>query len=129
MPHGADLVREAKQRLADLPPADRALRQNGLLFRLLPRGIAVHHAGLLPVVKMLVEELFQSVTDYYVAATEQDAGGNSPLKCSVEHVDGTMNALERCVARAYASSSRLVSGERRNVNVSLAGTVLPPSAM
>lgn len=42
-----------------------------------------------------VEELFQSVTDYYVAATEQDEGGNSPLKCSVQHVDGTMNALER----------------------------------
>ena len=42
-----------------------------------------------------VEELFQSVTDYYVAATEQDGDGNSPLKCSVAHVDGTMNALER----------------------------------
>ena len=42
-----------------------------------------------------VEELFRSVTDYYVAATEQDDDGASPLKCSVEHVDGTMNALER----------------------------------
>jgi predicted helicase len=42
-----------------------------------------------------VEELFQSVTDYYVAATEQADDGNSPLKCSVEHVDGTMNALQR----------------------------------
>jgi predicted helicase len=42
-----------------------------------------------------VEELFQSVTDYYVAATDQDDDGTSPLRCSVEHVDGTMNALER----------------------------------
>ena len=42
-----------------------------------------------------VEELFQSVTDYYVEATDQDDDGASPLKCSVEHVDGTMNALER----------------------------------
>ena len=34
VPHGADLVREAKQRLADLSPADRALRQIGLLLPL-----------------------------------------------------------------------------------------------
>ena len=43
-----------------------------------------------------VEELFHRVTDYYVAATEP--GGrtaSSPLKCSVQHVDGTFNALER----------------------------------
>src|SRR5262249_22689126 len=49
VPHGAALAAEARARLADLPPADRSLRQIGQLFRLLPRGIAVHHAGLLPV--------------------------------------------------------------------------------
>lgn len=43
-----------------------------------------------------VEELFQSVTDYYVGVTEQEnSDGTSPLKCAVQHVDGTMNALER----------------------------------
>ncbi|KAA1419211.1 DEAD/DEAH box helicase [Nocardioides humilatus] len=43
-----------------------------------------------------VEELFQSVTDYYVNATDQEReDGTSPLKCTVRHVDGTMNALER----------------------------------
>ena len=43
-----------------------------------------------------IEELFQSVTDYYVGATDQEnADGTSPLKCNVQHVDGTMNALER----------------------------------
>jgi len=43
-----------------------------------------------------VEELFQSVVDYYVGATDQaNADGSSPLHCSVEHVDGTMNALVR----------------------------------
>jgi ATP-dependent RNA helicase HelY len=81
IPHGMDLVREAKQRLFDLPPEDRALRQIGLLFRLLPRGLAVHHAGLLPVVKMLVEELFQSGRLRAVFATDTLALGiNMPAR-------------------------------------------------
>ncbi|MFN8632728.1 MAG: DEAD/DEAH box helicase [Chloroflexota bacterium] len=81
VPHGMDLVREAKQRLADLSPADRSLRQISLLFRLLPRGIAVHHAGLLPVVKMLVEELFQSGRLRAVFATDTLALGiNMPAR-------------------------------------------------
>jgi ATP-dependent RNA helicase HelY len=84
VPQGMDLVREAKQRLADLSPADRALRQIGLLFRLLPRGVAVHHAGLLPVVKMLVEELFQSGRLRAVFATDTLALGiNMPAKTVV----------------------------------------------
>jgi len=81
VPHGMDLVREAKQRLVDLSPEDRALRQIGLLFRLLPRGVAVHHAGLLPVVKMLVEELFQSGRLRCVFATDTLALGiNMPAR-------------------------------------------------
>jgi superfamily II RNA helicase len=84
VPHGMDLVREAKQRLSDLSPGDRALRQIGLLFRLLPRGIAVHHAGLLPVVKMLVEELFQSGRLRAVFATDTLALGiNMPARTVV----------------------------------------------
>lgn len=43
-----------------------------------------------------IEELFRAVSDHYVNATDQkNADGSSPLACSVEHVDGTMNALER----------------------------------
>ena len=84
VPHGMDLVQEAKQRLADLPPEDRALRQIGLLFRLLPRGVAVHHAGLLPVVKILVEELFQSGRLRCVFATDTLALGiNMPARTVV----------------------------------------------
>ncbi|MCC7372524.1 MAG: DEAD/DEAH box helicase [Chloroflexi bacterium] len=84
VPHGMELVKEAKQRLADLSPADRALRQIGLLFRLLPRGFAVHHAGLLPVVKMLVEELFQSGRLRAVFATDTLALGiNMPARTVV----------------------------------------------
>ena len=81
VPHGMDLVQEAKQRLSELSPEDRALRQIGLLFRLLPRGIAVHHAGLLPVVKMLVEDLFQSGRLRAVFATDTLALGiNMPAR-------------------------------------------------
>jgi ATP-dependent RNA helicase HelY len=81
VPHGMDLVREAKQRLADLSPADRALRQVGLLMRLLPRGVAVHHAGMLPVLKMLVEELFGSGRLRAVFATDTLALGiNMPAR-------------------------------------------------
>jgi predicted helicase len=44
----------------------------------------------------LIEQLFQSVTDYYVSATDQQSSdGRNPLKCTVQHVDGGMNALER----------------------------------
>lgn len=43
-----------------------------------------------------IEELFQSVTDYYVSSVDlEDPDGASPLKCNVRHVDGTMNALRR----------------------------------
>ena len=84
VPHGMELVQEAKQRLSDLSPEDRALRQIGLLFRLLPRGLAVHHAGLLPVVKMLVEELFQSGRLRAVFATDTLALGiNMPARTVV----------------------------------------------
>ncbi|WP_018500927.1 DEAD/DEAH box helicase [Parafrankia discariae] len=43
-----------------------------------------------------IEDLFQAVTDYYVGATDQEQpDGSNPLKCTVQHVDGGMNALER----------------------------------
>ena len=84
VPHAAELVREARTRLADLPPEDRALRQVALLFRLLPRGVAVHHAGLLPQLKMLVEELFQAGKLRAVFATDTLALGiNMPARTVV----------------------------------------------
>ena len=82
--HAAELVRDAKLRLAELPAADRALRQVALLFRMLPRGVAVHHAGLLPVVKMLVEELFAAGRLRAVFATDTLALGiNMPARTVV----------------------------------------------
>jgi superfamily II RNA helicase len=80
--HAAELIREAKSRLSDLAPADRELRQVAMLLgRFLPRGVAVHHAGLLPQVKLLVEEFFQAGKLRAVFATDTLALGiNMPAR-------------------------------------------------
>ncbi|HEY2596653.1 MAG TPA: helicase-related protein, partial [Chloroflexota bacterium] len=72
-------------RLSDLSPEDRNLRQVALLLgRFLPRGVAVHHAGLLPQVKLLVEELFQAGKLRAVFATDTLALGiNMPARTVV----------------------------------------------
>ena len=44
--------------LEQLPKEDRSLQQVYALAELLPRGLAFHHAGLLPGLKVLVETLF-----------------------------------------------------------------------
>jgi ATP-dependent RNA helicase HelY len=99
VPHAAELVREAKGRLADLSPEDRSLRQVALLLgRFLPRGVAVHHAGLLPQVKLLVEELFQAGKLRAVFATDTLALGiNMPARTVVVgemlKFDGTSRRL------------------------------------
>ncbi|MCA1646612.1 MAG: DEAD/DEAH box helicase [Chloroflexi bacterium] len=99
VPHAAELVREAKSRLADLSPADRNLRQVAMLLgRFLPRGVAVHHAGLLPQVKLLVEEFFQAGKLRTVFATDTLALGiNMPARTVVVgemlKFDGTTRRL------------------------------------
>jgi ATP-dependent RNA helicase HelY len=99
VPHAAELVREAKSRLADLSPVDRNLRQVALLLgRFLPRGVAVHHAGLLPQVKLLVEEFFQAGKLRAVFATDTLALGiNMPARTVVVgemlKFDGTSRRL------------------------------------
>lgn len=49
---------EASFWLEQLPKEDRNLQQVRSLINLLPRGLAFHHAGLLPGLKVLVETLF-----------------------------------------------------------------------
>lgn len=84
VPHADELVAEARARLSALPPEDRNLRQVALLFRLLPRGLAVHHAGLLPPIKLLVEELFAAGRLRAVFATDTLALGiNMPARTVV----------------------------------------------
>ena len=83
--HGLDLTTpEEKDRIAALTakklaeldaPDELALYRSLLNQELLGQGIAVHHAGLLPFLKELVEELFQTGLIKVVFATETLALG------------------------------------------------------
>src|SRR5579884_345900 len=70
--------------LQNLPKEDRNLQQVHSLTSLLPRGIAFHHAGLLPGLKVLVETLFQRGHLRAVFATDTLALGiNMPARAVV----------------------------------------------
>ncbi|KAI9890159.1 MAG: hypothetical protein M1814_004440 [Vezdaea aestivalis] len=70
--------------LARLRPEDRVLPQIRRLRDLLARGIAVHHGGLLPVVKECVEILFAKTLVKVLFATETFAMGlNLPTRTVV----------------------------------------------
>jgi ATP-dependent RNA helicase HelY len=65
-------------------PEEAELYSRGLSMDLLRRGIAMHHAGLLPYVKETVEELFQAGLLRVVFATETLALGlNMPARACV----------------------------------------------
>ncbi|KAI8930243.1 NUC185 domain-containing protein [Entophlyctis helioformis] len=70
--------------LACLKGTDRELPQVLRMRELLSRGIAVHHGGLLPILKELVEILFTRGLVKVLFATETFAMGvNAPAKCVV----------------------------------------------
>jgi ATP-dependent RNA helicase HelY len=70
--------------LGQLPPEDRNLQQVHALVNLLPRGLAFHHAGLLPGLKVLVETLFAQGHLRAVFATDTLALGiNMPARSVV----------------------------------------------
>ncbi|KAK2461501.1 hypothetical protein APHAL10511_005964 [Amanita phalloides] len=70
--------------LERLKGSDKELPQIGRMKDLLSRGIGVHHGGLLPLVKELVEILFAQGLVKVLFATETFAMGvNMPAKCVV----------------------------------------------
>ena len=70
--------------LEQLPQEDRKLQQVLALTSLLPRGLAFHHAGLLPGLKVLVETLFARGSLRAVFATDTLAlGVNLPARTVV----------------------------------------------
>ena len=70
--------------LEHLPKEDRNLQQVHMLIGLLPRGLAFHHAGLLPGLKVLVETLFARGHLHAVFATDTLALGiNMPARSVV----------------------------------------------
>jgi len=84
-PEEAELITEvAERRTADLPEADRGVLGYGEWLAGLQRGIAAHHAGLLPTFKEVVEELFEAGLVRVVYATETLALGiNMPARTVV----------------------------------------------
>jgi len=88
------LQEEVNAWLAAVPPEDRELEQVQRLTALLPSGLAYHHAGLLPGLKVLVETLFQRGYLRAVFATDTLALGiNMPARSvvlgSLSKFDGT----------------------------------------
>lgn len=70
--------------IARLKPEDRILPQIRRLRELLSRGVAVHHGGLLPIVKEIVEILFARTLVKVLFATETFAMGlNLPTRTVV----------------------------------------------
>ncbi|XP_021715893.1 DExH-box ATP-dependent RNA helicase DExH10-like [Chenopodium quinoa] len=80
-----DIVEQVfKNAILCLNEEDRSLPAIELMLPLLQRGIAVHHSGLLPIIKELVELLFQEGLVKALFATETFAMGlNMPAKTVV----------------------------------------------
>jgi superfamily II RNA helicase len=73
-----------RHKLEGVPPQIKDLKTTLLLRQVLPHGIAFHHAGLLPVLKELVEELFEESLIKVLYTTETFAVGiNMPAKTVV----------------------------------------------
>ncbi|MDA0564596.1 DEAD/DEAH box helicase [Streptomonospora sp. S1-112] len=74
----------AERQCADIPPADLAVLGYDEWLRALERGVAAHHAGLLPTFKEVVESLFSRGLIRAVFATETLALGiNMPARTVV----------------------------------------------
>ncbi|KAF7324776.1 hypothetical protein MKEN_00519400 [Mycena kentingensis (nom. inval.)] len=70
--------------IENLAPADRELPQISNLLPLLKRGIGIHHGGLLPILKEVIEILFQEGLIKVLFATETfSIGLNMPAKTVV----------------------------------------------
>lgn len=94
----ARLQQEVQSWVRALPAEDQRLEQVQRLAALLPRGLAFHHAGILPGLKVMVETLFQRGELGAVFATDTLALGiNMPAKSvvvgSMSKFDGTQMRL------------------------------------
>ncbi|KNA00550.1 DEAD/DEAH box helicase [Plasmodium vivax North Korean] len=73
-----------KESIAKLCTQDRELNQIKILTKLLEKGIGIHHSGLLPILKEIVEILFSKGLIKILFATETFAMGiNMPAKSVV----------------------------------------------
>jgi ATP-dependent RNA helicase HelY len=82
--HAAQIEATLQNYLAALRPEDRELDQVKLISSLARKGIGFHHAGLLPILKQLVEVLFTRGLMQVVFATDTLAlGVNMPARSVV----------------------------------------------
>ena len=99
----AEIVAVAERRIADIPQDDLAVLGYGEWLDGLRRGIAAHHAGMLPAFKEVVEELFAAGLIRAVFATETLALGiNMPARTVV------IEKLDKWNGEAHAA---LTAGE------------------
>jgi ATP-dependent RNA helicase HelY len=99
----AEIRRTVERRTVDLPQGDLAVLGYWEWLEALERGIAAHHAGMLPAFKETVEELFVRGLVRAVFATETLALGiNMPARTVV---------LERLVKFNGESHAELTAGE------------------
>jgi ATP-dependent RNA helicase HelY len=125
-PAERDVIRRvAAERTADLPSEDLRVLGYGEFLDALERGVAAHHAGMLPVFKEIVETLFAQGLVKVVFATETLALGiNMPARSVVleslvkwngeAHVDLTPGEYTQLTGRAG----------RRGIDVEGHGVVL-----
>lgn len=80
-PLDSNLLQYLNQKLADAPSEINRLSSTVILKGTLPQGIAFHHAGLLPIVKEAIEDLFSQGKIRVLYTTETFAVGiNMPAK-------------------------------------------------
>ncbi|MCW5849183.1 MAG: DEAD/DEAH box helicase [Anaerolineae bacterium] len=84
VPHADELLAAYDHHLAGLPAEDRQLKQVTDLRSLLPHGLAFHHGGMMPVLKVFVEEQFAANRLRVCFATDTLAlGVNMPARTVV----------------------------------------------
>lgn len=107
----ADIRRVAEERCASIPPEDLGVLGYEAFVDALSRGVAAHHAGMLPLFKETVEDLFSRGWVKVVFATETLALGiNMPARSVVleklvkwdgsAHVDVTPGEYTQLTGRA-----------------------------
>ena len=80
-PYNQAITSFVREKLSAAPQEINSLKSTQLLRQVLPYGIAFHHAGLLPVIKEIVEELFGKGLIHVLYTTETFAVGiNMPAK-------------------------------------------------
>ncbi len=74
--------------------AKRGLTEHSFEPDAAPMRRAIAFAGTIKASKK-IDALFAEISAHYIEAAGLDERGKSPLACSIQHVDGTFNALER----------------------------------